>query len=116
MDLTVHEKAHRENALAAPSSNQRERAVRSLRTGLVLSAAIAALMVAASVLGLAIDHLYREGAWAREAFRGGDVVTLALVVPVLIVSLVRARRGSVRAVAPRSNARRFRGAPLATSG
>ena len=98
MDLTVHERAYRKNALSAPSSNQRERAVRSVRTGLVLSAAIAALMVAASVLGVVVDDLYQEGAWAREAFRGGDIVTLGVVVPVLVVALVQARRGSVRAM------------------
>lgn len=98
MDLTVHERAYRKNALSAPSSNKRERAVRSVRTGLVLSAAIAALMVAASVLGIVVDDLYQEDAWAREAFRGGDIVTLGVVVPVLILALVQARRGSVRAM------------------
>lgn len=98
MDLTVHERAYRKNALSAPSSNKRERAVRSARTGLVLSAAIAVLMVAASVLGIVVEDLYQEGAWAREAFRGGDIVTLGVVVPVLVVALVQARRGSVRAM------------------
>src|SRR5918994_3497799 len=63
----------------------------------VLTALIIALMIAASVLGIVVDGLYREGPWAREAFRGGDVVTLVLVVPVLIGALLLVRRGSVRA-------------------
>ncbi|HYZ13659.1 MAG TPA: hypothetical protein VFA08_08660 [Actinomycetota bacterium] len=71
--------------------------VRSVDAAVLTSAIVAALMLGASVLGIVIDDLYREAAWAREAFRGGDIVTLVLVVPVLITSLVLARRGSVRA-------------------
>src|SRR5918994_5696220 len=63
----------------------------------VLTALIIALMIAASVLGIVVDGLYREGPWAREAFRGGDVVTLVLVAPVLTGALLLVRRGSVRA-------------------
>jgi hypothetical protein len=62
-----------------------------------LSAVIAALMVAASLAGLLIEGLYRDGSWAREAFRGGDLTTLALVVPVLVGSLILSMRGSSRA-------------------
>ena len=51
-------------------------------------------MVIASAAGLLIDGLYTDGAWAREALRGGDLTTLAIAVPVLIGSLVFARRGS----------------------
>jgi hypothetical protein len=91
---------------------ERSRGVRGLKTeasalssprgpwvgpAVLLSAIVAALMFGASVLGIVVDDLYREGAWAREAFRGGDVVTLVLVVPVLITSMVLARRGSGRA-------------------
>ena len=54
-------------------------------------------MVAASVAGLWIDGLYRDGSWAREAFRGGDLATLVLVVPVLVGSLILSMRGSSRA-------------------
>jgi hypothetical protein len=60
----------------------------------VLGGAIALLMVAASLAGLLVDGLYRDGPWAREALRGGDLTTLALAVPVLVGSLVLARRGS----------------------
>src|SRR5919106_4791817 len=70
---------------------------RGVGPAVLLSAIVAALMLGASVLGIVVDDLYRESAWAREAFRGGDVVTLVLVVPVLIASMALARRGSVRA-------------------
>jgi hypothetical protein len=63
----------------------------------VLSGAIAALMIAASLAGLLVDGLYREGAWAREAFRGGDVITLTIAAPLLIISLIMSIRGSHRA-------------------
>lgn len=59
-----------------------------------LSAVIAVLMAIASGAGLFIDGLYRDGPWAREALRGGDLTTIAVAVPVLIASLVLARRGS----------------------
>lgn len=59
-----------------------------------LSVVIVALMTVASALGLFMDGLYRDGPWVREALRGGDLTTLALVVPVLAASMVLARRGS----------------------
>src|SRR5918999_273182 len=62
-----------------------------------LCVVIAALMVAASVAGLFIDGLYRDGPWAREAFRGGDLTTLLLAAPVLVASMVLSIRGSLRA-------------------
>jgi hypothetical protein len=69
----------------------------SLRIAYGLSVVIAALMVAASVAGLFIDGLYRDGPWAREAFRGGDLTTLLLAAPVLVASMVLSIRGSLRA-------------------
>jgi hypothetical protein len=74
-------------------------AQRVLRVASGLSAVIAALMIAASAAGLFIDGLYPDGPWAREAFRGGDLTTLALAAPVLVVSLVLSIRGSLRAQA-----------------
>ncbi len=70
-----------------------------LRNAFRLSVAIAILMVIASAAGLLIDGLYTDGAWAREALRGGDLTTLAVAVPVLLGSLVFARRGSQAAQA-----------------
>jgi len=67
------------------------------RAAYLLSAGIAGLMVVASAAGLFVRGLYADGAWAREAFRGGDLVTLVLVAPMLIVSLILSARGSIRA-------------------
>lgn len=60
----------------------------------VLGGAIALLMLTASLAGLLVDGLYRDGPWAKAALRGGDLTTLAMAVPVLVASLVVARRGS----------------------
>jgi len=62
----------------------------------VLTGVIAVLMAAAAGAGLFADGLYRDGAWAREAFRGADLVTLVLAVPLLIAGLVLSMRGSRR--------------------
>ncbi|MGZ8613168.1 MAG: hypothetical protein ACXWX4_00650 [Actinomycetota bacterium] len=67
------------------------------RAAVALSGVIVALMVAASTVGLFVPDLYDEGGWAREALRGGDLVTLVLAAPLLLGSLVLARRGSQRA-------------------
>jgi hypothetical protein len=65
-----------------------------LRAASWLSVVIAALMVIASAVGLFVDDLYRDGPWAREALRGGDLTTIALAAPVLLASTVLAGRGS----------------------
>jgi hypothetical protein len=62
-----------------------------------LSAVIAVLMIFASLGGLLVPGLYRDNTWATAAFRGNDLATLVLAVPVLVVALVLARRGSQRA-------------------
>ncbi|HEX6399498.1 MAG TPA: hypothetical protein VF108_03385 [Actinomycetota bacterium] len=62
-----------------------------------LSVAILVLMTVASTIGVSVDGLYPDGPWAREALRGGDLTTLALVVPALAASLLLARRGSAGA-------------------
>ena len=64
------------------------------RSAYRLSAVIAVLMVVGSMAGVLIDGLYTDGPWAREALRAGDLTTLAVAVPVLIGSLLLARRGS----------------------
>ena len=58
----------------------------------VLSGALAAVMLLASALGLAVPDLYPEQEWAVAAFRGNDLVTLVLVVPVLLGAMLLARR------------------------
>jgi hypothetical protein len=73
--------------------------IRIRRLAEVLSAVIVALMAVTSAIGLLVDDLYQDEAWAREALRGGDLTTLVLVAPILVISVVLVRRGSRRAVA-----------------
>jgi hypothetical protein len=61
-----------------------------------LSWALVPLMSVASLAGLLWDGLYRDAEWARAAWFGNDLVTLFVAVPLLAVSLVLARRGSLR--------------------
>ena len=69
-----------------------------LRAGMVLSWIVVVLMATSGILTLTIaDLLGAETAWAREAFRGGEIVTLLLAVPLLAGALIAVRRGSVRA-------------------
>jgi hypothetical protein len=80
----------------APPEPQRRPVSGPLRAAYVLSALGLVAVVASSVLGLAVDGLYHEGAWAAEAFRGGDLVSLVVAAPLLVYALVRTVRGSLR--------------------
>jgi hypothetical protein len=98
MNAKTERRAPRE--LDTPTAGEQVRPTRSpavARAAYLLSAVIAGLMVLASAAGLLVRDLYPDGEWAREAFGGGDVVTLVLVAPVLIVSLILSARGSTRA-------------------
>jgi hypothetical protein len=68
------------------------------RTATALTAIVIVAATIASIGGLAVHGLYTDDtAWATAALRGGDLVTLVLVVPGLIAATLLARRGSVRA-------------------
>jgi hypothetical protein len=69
-----------------------------LTAAMIMSWAISGLMVIAALAGLFRNGLYHEGAWAREALRGGDLVTLVVAAPLLILSLTLSMSGSMRAV------------------
>jgi hypothetical protein len=58
------------------------------------SAAVVALMIVESFLGLAVHALYHEDRWAVAALRGNDLVTLVLVAPALAVAVARGRQSS----------------------
>lgn len=62
-----------------------------------LSATIALLMAVASAFGLFRHGFYRDNAWGTAGFRGNDLVTLVVVVPLMVAAIVMARRGSARA-------------------
>jgi hypothetical protein len=57
---------------------------------------VAALAMAASLLGLLIDGVYTGATSTAEMLRGFDLVTVGVVAPGLVVALRFARRGSVR--------------------
>ncbi|QIN78458.1 hypothetical protein GBA65_07890 [Rubrobacter marinus] len=62
----------------------------------VLSAAIAVLALVVSAGGL-FAGVYRDNAPMTAAFRGNDLVTLVVAIPVLVVAAALSRRGSRRA-------------------
>ena len=99
--MDMHELGSPESELRVPESPEllahgaRIRAAQ--RAAFVLSFAVVGLMVTASLAGLLVSDLYDEGSWAEQALRGGDLVTLVLAAPLLLASLVAARRGSTRA-------------------
>jgi hypothetical protein len=58
----------------------------------MLTAAALAIQAAGGVF---IPGLYRDNAWVSSVLRGQDAMSLALVLPVLVVAHLLARRGSV---------------------
>ena len=73
---------------------------RMLHIARLLSWLVAMVVGVASLASVLIRDLYPdETPWAREAFRGGDLATLLVAVPLLVGALLAVRRGSVRAQA-----------------
>lgn len=68
---------------------------KEFRVSFVLSVIVAALATLASGVGLFAD-VYRNNAFTTLAFRGNDLVTLVVAVPILVVAMIAARRGSIR--------------------
>jgi hypothetical protein len=65
-------------------------------TAYLLSAATAATMATVSAVGVfATDWLYRDNPLITATFRGQDMVTLAVAVPLLLLGLVGEIRGSL---------------------
>lgn len=69
----------------------------NFRTTTVLSSLIALLAAIASAGGLLLNGLYRDNLFVTSAWKGNDVVTLFLAVPLLVVAMGFARRGSLKA-------------------
>jgi hypothetical protein len=64
----------------------------------LLSSVVAITSLVASVAGLTIHGLYQDDtSWATAALRGGDLVTLAVAMPILVAAMALAHRGSDRA-------------------
>ncbi len=62
----------------------------------ILSAALATLMVVQAVLGRVFPGQYRDVEWIRLTWFGNDWVTLVVAAPLLVASLLLARRSSIR--------------------
>ena len=62
-----------------------------------LGGAVAGLLVVAAAAGLFVPGLYRDPPATVAMDRGSDLVTLVLIVPALVGSLVLAAHGSLRA-------------------
>jgi hypothetical protein len=69
----------------------------NLRSAYILSALIAVLTLVAAGGGLLIDDLYQGNALLVAGWRGNDLVTLIVAVPMLVASLILSVRGSRRA-------------------
>jgi hypothetical protein len=67
------------------------------KTAYNLSILITILATVASVGGLTLGGLYRDNLFVTSAWRGNDLVTLVLAVPLLVIALLFSRRGSLRA-------------------
>jgi len=67
-----------------------------MRSARRLSVLLAALMSAQALTGLVFQHQYRDEAWIRAAWYGNDWVTLLAAVPLLVLGLLGAARGSMR--------------------
>lgn len=67
------------------------------RVAFALTVPMLALTAVASAVGLFVTGFYPDIPWASAALRGGDLVTLVAVVPILTVALIFARLGSAQA-------------------
>lgn len=70
----------------------------NLRTARLLSILIAILAALASAGGLLLPGLYRDNLFVTSAWKGNDLVTLLLAVPLLVLALLWSTRGSQRAL------------------
>jgi hypothetical protein len=69
----------------------------SFRISFILSTLIAILATFASAGGLFLKGLYRDNLLVMSAWKGNDLVTLFIAVPILVVAIMLARQGSQRA-------------------
>jgi len=69
----------------------------NLKLAYIFSAIIIVLATTASAGGLLIENLYRDNLWTTSQWRGNDIVTLGIAVPILIGAVILAARGSQRA-------------------
>jgi hypothetical protein len=62
-----------------------------------LSIIIAVLGVITSAGGLLLNDLYRDNLFVTSAWKGNDLITLFIAVPILIIAMIYSKRGSHKA-------------------
>ena len=67
------------------------------RTPYILSTLIAVLATIASTSGLLLTGLYRDNLFVTSAWKGNDLITLFIAIPILIVAMTFSKRGSLKA-------------------
>jgi hypothetical protein len=67
-----------------------------LRTPFILSIFIVILATFTSIGGLLIKDLYRDNLFVNSAWKGNDLVTLTIAIPLLVVGMLSSRRGSTK--------------------
>lgn len=67
------------------------------QTTFILSIVIAVLMTIASLGGLLLENLYRDNDFISRLWRGNDLVSLTIAVPLLVCSMFLTTKGSSRA-------------------
>lgn len=82
-------------AVASSPPGSRPSVARGRRAPSLLALVVAALALAASLAGLLVEGIYTGDAATAEMFRGYDLVTAVLAVPVLAVAALLARRGAL---------------------
>lgn len=65
------------------------------RTFLLLSVSLLFLVILAASLGIFVEDLYRDNLLVRAGWYGNDLVTLCLAMPLLVISTILTRRGSL---------------------
>jgi hypothetical protein len=70
----------------------------NVKVSFVLSIFIAILAAIASAEGLFLSGLYRDNLLVISAWKGNDLVTLFIMVPILVTALFLSARGSQRAL------------------
>src|SRR5688572_29267924 len=69
---------------------------KSLRTAHLLTMALVSLVAVQAVLGLLFQAQYRDADWITATWFGNDWFTLVVAVPMFVVALMFAGRGSIR--------------------
>lgn len=91
---------HRDQHRAQPQSQTRASASAydtAMSVPRKLTLTLAVLMTAQSLMGLLVPEQYRDVDWIKATWYGNDWLTLIMGVPLLLMSSIRAERGSSRA-------------------